>query len=272
MNRILGELNKGLGIFLDYLFEIIIGIVSTFVTIFKSFQQILAGFLVFGGCLFILILFNPFFLQRTKGLPLFILLIMVFPIIGKIAVSYLKYLQYIVTENFYERADNYLLGVDRPSTVLGNYGFREERRLERARQEAQQRAWEQEQERRRAQEEAFRQIFEEFIRGGGSFQWQYGPYTGEQGSYGGQQGGQRGYSSPSQFKLQYEGACDILGVPYTADKYEIRLAYRQKAKEYHPDLNKAENATEMFQKANAANEFLSDENIKIYHERYVNNQ
>src|SRR5699024_8004563 len=163
MNCIIGEINKGVGVFLDYLFEIIISIVGALVTIFKSFQQILAGFLLFGGCLFILLLFNPFFLVRTRGLPLFVLLIMIFPIIGKVAVSYLKYLQYIVTENFYERADDYLLGKDRPSNVVGNYGFREERRQERMRQEAEQRAWEQAQQQRRAQEEAFRQIFEEFL-------------------------------------------------------------------------------------------------------------
>lgn len=271
MDKIIGQINRVIGIFLDYLFEFVISIVNAFVTIFKSVQQILAGFLLFGGCLFILILLNPFFLKRTRGLPLFLLLVMVFPIIGKVAVSYLKYLQYLVTENFYERADDYLLGKDRGNNVLGNYGFREQRRLERARQEAQQRAWEQAEQRRREQEEAFRQVFEEFIRGGGSFQWHYGPNTGQDQSYGSQQTGQGRYTSPSQFKNQYEGACEVLGLPYTADKYEIRLAYRQKAKEYHPDLNKSENATEMFQKVNAANEFLSDENIKIYHERYLNN-
>ena len=46
--------------------------------------------------------------------------------------------------------------------------------------------------------------------------------------------------------------------------YEIKLAYRKKAKKYHPDLNKSPDATEMFQRINEAYEFLSDENIERY--------
>ena len=56
----------------------------------------------------------------------------------------------------------------------------------------------------------------------------------------------------------------MLGINYAADKYEIKLAYRKKAKEYHPDINKAANATEMFQKINDAYEFLNEDNIERY--------
>ena len=66
------------------------------------------------------------------------------------------------------------------------------------------------------------------------------------------------------FKDQYENACDTLGVNYTADKYEIKLAYRKMAKKYHPDLNKKEGAKEKFQKINAAYEFLNDTNVEMY--------
>ena len=73
------------------------------------------------------------------------------------------------------------------------------------------------------------------------------------------------YTNPtSEFKSKYEQSCDILGVNYNADKYQIKLAYRKKAKEYHPDLNKSPNATEMFQKINNAYDFLSDANIDRY--------
>ena len=84
-------------------------------------------------------------------------------------------------------------------------------------------------------------------------------------SYGGYDYGGQYYADPSiEFKKKYEESCDLLGVPYDADKYQIKLAYRRKAKEYHPDLNKSPNAKEIFQKINDANEFLSDANIERY--------
>ena len=45
---------------------------------------------------------------------------------------------------------------------------------------------------------------------------------------------------------------------------QIRTAYRRKAKEYHPDLNKAPTAAQMFNEINKAYEFLSEENIQRY--------
>ena len=66
------------------------------------------------------------------------------------------------------------------------------------------------------------------------------------------------------FKNEYEKSCEILGVPYNADKAQIRTAYRRKAKEYHPDLNKAPTAAQMFNEINKAYEFLSEENIQRY--------
>ena len=57
---------------------------------------------------------------------------------------------------------------------------------------------------------------------------------------------------------------NLLGLPMDADIYQVKLAYRKKAKEYHPDINRAENATETFQKINDAYEFLSEGNIERY--------
>ncbi len=55
-----------------------------------------------------------------------------------------------------------------------------------------------------------------------------------------------------------------MGLPYDTDKYQVKLAYRKKAKEYHPDINKSPDATAKFQKINEAYEFLSDDNIERY--------
>lgn len=122
----------------------------------------------------------------------------------------------------------------------------EKRRKERQRRQAeQQREW----------EERFRQWYEyqNQQRGYGG----YGQYTGYN--------NEQAYVNPTtEFKKKYEESCDLLGVGYNADKYEIKLAYRKKAKQYHPDLNKSPDATRMFQQINNAYEFLSDDNIDRY--------
>jgi curved DNA-binding protein CbpA len=50
----------------------------------------------------------------------------------------------------------------------------------------------------------------------------------------------------------------VLGVSKSANKRDIKAAYRKKAKHYHPDANKAANASEKFQEINGAYEVLSD--------------
>lgn len=122
-----------------------------------------------------------------------------------------------------------------------------------------------EEERRRRQEyenERWRQIFEEYFERAGR---NAGGYQG--GSQGSNNGGYRpggGYNPFPQFKQQYESACDVLGVPYSADYSQIKSAYRKLAKKYHPDLSTENNAEEMFKKINNAFEFLSEENVRRY--------
>lgn len=50
----------------------------------------------------------------------------------------------------------------------------------------------------------------------------------------------------------------ILGVPRNATQEEIQRAYRKRARKYHPDINKDENAEAEFKKINEANEVLKD--------------
>lgn len=123
----------------------------------------------------------------------------------------------------------------------------EKRRKERQQRQAeQQREW----------EERFKQWYE--------YQNQQRRY-GEYGGYTGYNNEQTYVNPTIEFKKKYEESCDLLGVGYDADKYEIKLSYRKKAKQYHPDLNKSPDATRMFQKINNAYEFLSDDNIERYH-------
>ena len=58
---------------------------------------------------------------------------------------------------------------------------------------------------------------------------------------------------------------EVLGIDRNASASEIKKAYRKLAKKYHPDINKAADATAKFQEVNNAYDFLSNEqNIERY--------
>lgn len=71
--------------------------------------------------------------------------------------------------------------------------------------------------------------------------------------------------SPVQFKDYY----DILGVDRNADQKEIRKAFRKKARESHPDVNRQDpNAEAKFKDINEAYEVLSDAEKRAMYDRY----
>lgn len=61
---------------------------------------------------------------------------------------------------------------------------------------------------------------------------------------------------------------EILGVEKGASKDEIKRAFRQKARQYHPDVNKAPDAVEKFKEIGKAYETLSDDNKREIYDRY----
>ena len=62
---------------------------------------------------------------------------------------------------------------------------------------------------------------------------------------------------------------EVLGVSKTASEQEIKSAFRKKAKEFHPDLNKDNpNAAEKFKEAQDAYEVLSDEQKRKMYDQY----
>lgn len=62
---------------------------------------------------------------------------------------------------------------------------------------------------------------------------------------------------------------EVLGVQKTASDEEIKKAYRQKAKQYHPDLNPGDASAEMrFKEANEAYEVLSDAQKKARYDQF----
>ena len=62
---------------------------------------------------------------------------------------------------------------------------------------------------------------------------------------------------------------EVLGVSKTATEQEIKSAFRKKAKQYHPDLNKDNpDAAEKFKEAQEAYEVLSDESKRKMYDQY----
>lgn len=64
---------------------------------------------------------------------------------------------------------------------------------------------------------------------------------------------------------------DLLGVSKDASLDEIKKAYRNQAKKWHPDLNKDPNAPEMAKKVNEAKEILLDESKRKEYDKYLDN-
>ncbi len=60
----------------------------------------------------------------------------------------------------------------------------------------------------------------------------------------------------------------ILGVEKTATAEEIKKAFRRKARELHPDVNKAPDAEERFKEANHAYDILSDPEKREQYDRF----
>ncbi len=61
---------------------------------------------------------------------------------------------------------------------------------------------------------------------------------------------------------------ELLTVSRTADKDEIKRAFRRLARKYHPDVNKEEGAEEKFKEINRAYEVLSDPEKRARYDRF----
>lgn len=69
---------------------------------------------------------------------------------------------------------------------------------------------------------------------------------------------------PTATKDLYE----VLGVSRDADETQIKKAYRRRARELHPDVNKSPNAEDEFKELNEAYDVLSDPNKRAQYDRF----
>lgn len=61
---------------------------------------------------------------------------------------------------------------------------------------------------------------------------------------------------------------EVLGVSKSASKDEIKKAYRKLSKQYHPDINKADDAADKFKEIKEAYEILSDDQKKAHYDQF----
>lgn len=252
-NSFLGKLNYFLARFFEILFEIIVGVTNFIVGIIDGVKGIFVGL---GSLLLLFMFFNPFFLFNPWVLIIIFVLFIV-PILGKGLVNYLKYLEYMVCEYFYDKSDYYLKGRTRSFSNMGEYGRKYVK-------QENERKYREQQERQRAQQQEWEDRFKQWYDYQQRAQQGYGGYTG------GQAGGGTFFDPTDSFLEKYKASCATLEIPVTTDKYEIKLAYRKMAKKYHPDINKDPGATEQFQKINEAYEFLNDGNVQRYEQMTKN--
>ncbi len=61
---------------------------------------------------------------------------------------------------------------------------------------------------------------------------------------------------------------ELLGIPKNSSKDDIKKAYKNLAKKYHPDINKESNASEKFKEINEAASVLSDDKKRESYDRF----
>lgn len=252
MKKLWGKFILALADGLDFLIGGLIKVMEAVVDVISGLgRYILAifGILACSGFVFLL----PLLLIYLPIILILVFFFIVVPLLGKKFISYLEYVHYSAVEYLRNYAD-YLIN------NTGNYkSYKDFKESYRQKKEAEERA---RQEKQRAQNEFWEEIFRNFGQGYYRYDNTTGNYRTNTGGYSNQR---QAYQNPLEdFNKKYRESCQILEVPEKTNVYEVKTAYRKLAKKYHPDLNDSPEATEMFQKVNAAYEFLTEENITRY--------
>lgn len=242
IRNILSKIVYGIARAHAFLLDGLVYIIETGVLLVRSFLRGCAILISMGGCLAVILLLGPVghWITQHPSLIVVSLIILVFPLLGAASVSFLK--------AFKEISTRYLFHLSRHLEDPERYMYHAYRFYRQAYRQAEEDAQRRERDRREQQQKAWEDRFRQWHQYGGTWQQQEqvqaNPYL--------------------DFKRKYEESCALLDVPVTADQYKIKLAYRKKAKIYHPDINKSPDATRKFQMVNEAYEFLNEDNIQRY--------
>ncbi|MFM1515713.1 DnaJ domain-containing protein [Helcococcus ovis] len=256
MNKILGYLLNGIGKINNFLMKYTIKIFELVTNFSKQIKLFVIPIFILGLVGLFMFPFLLFLLlsRHVQYLLIILLLPILIAFIGERSLIYLRMWEYATNNYLFEKAES-ITKKQKNTKKFSDY-IEDYKEMKRREFEEEMRRREEARRRRQEEENAkWQKIFEEAF-------GQFGEFNG--GAYQGGYGNNQTYSPFSQFKIQYENACDVLGVSYNSDYSEIKSVYRKLAKKYHPDLSKEKNAEEMFKKINNAFDFLSEENVKRY--------
>ncbi len=257
MNKILGKILYIFTKALEGILDVAIRILETIILITKGVSSGLFLLLSMGGCLFFILFAIPLgvrVLSNPSALGI-ILFLLFFPVLGGKFLTQLKKQKFLYTSFLFNLSNHLINPSAYPYKSFSTYKQSYEQAEEDYRKEQERRYYEQQQQKQRAWNEQFNQG-----RSQGNQGSRFYYRTGSGGQWSHHQGGSNHSFGGAQVNHQkkYKESLDLLEVSEGADDKQLKMAYRKKAKKYHPDINKDSNATRKFQEINDAYKFLSD--------------